>query len=263
MGSKNMGVVIVMNVNKIDVYGSFTQALFFSGNANIPKYMLTHYSDLGISNQEMLLLIHILSEVDENPFPTKELLAKRMNTSAFEVEQMLGQLIERKLISIERHWNATESGWSQTYSLVGLINNLADLWVIERHRQYEKELLLTQNRETAAQANINPTIQKVVTVFEEELGRPLTGLECEHINGWISSRYSEDLIVEALRRGVSAGIRNFRYLDSILREWEKKGLRTRADVERDDVDFQARQDKKTRVKPSPKKNTNKYDNFYL
>lgn len=251
-----------MNVNKIDVYGSFTQALFFSGNTNIPKYLLTHYVELGISNQEMLLIIHLLSETDENPFPSKDLLARRMNVSSVEIEQLLGQLIERKLLGIERYWNSGQAKWCEMYSLVGLINNLADLWVIERHRQYEKELSLAQNGEPKSSPGSTAIIQKVVNIFEAELGRPLTGLECEHIDGWISSHYSEELIVEALRRGVSAGIRNFRYLDSILREWDKKGLKTRGEVEADDANFQARQDRK-KIKPTPKKNSNKYDNFYL
>jgi len=252
-----------MNVNKINVYGSFTEALLFSGNASIPKYLLAHYTDLGITNQELLLIIHMLSEADDNLFPAKEFLAKRANISISEIEQMLGRLIERKLVSIEMHWNSVESKWCQSYSFLGLIDELADLWAIEKVQEYEKELKLAQSNESPGLPNNSATIQKVVSAFEEELGRPITGLECEHIEGWLNARYSEELIIEALRRGVSAGIRNFRYLDSILREWEKKGLRTRAEVDSDDANFQARQDKKLRVKTAPKKSANKYDNFYL
>ena len=60
-------------------------------------------------------------------------------------------------------------------------------------------------------------------------------------------------------------IRNFRYLDSILREWEKKGLRTRTEIEAEDAYFQARQEKKTPKQKNavPKTASNKYDNFYL
>jgi DNA replication protein len=151
--------------------------------------------------------------------------------------------------------------------LVGLIDELAELWAIERSQQLEEERTIKQNhtQPTATSPSTNSPMENLVRTFEQELGRPLTQLECENFDRWLSSHFSEELIIEALRRGVSAGIRNFRYLDSILREWEKKGLRTRAEIEAEDAHFQSRQDKKnTKPKNQARKSTNnKYENFYL
>ena len=254
-------------MNKVSVYGSFTQALFFSGVVSIPKYLLTHYTEIGLNDREMMVLIQILCEAESNPYPSIATLAGRMSASSADIEEVVGRLVERKLLTIERYWNPIDQKWGNTYSFVKLIDELAELWAIERSQQLDEERTLKQNQSSPQSITtpINPSMENLVHTFEQELGRLLTRLECENIDRWLSSHFSEELIIEALRRGVSAGIRNFRYLDSILREWEKKGLRTRAEIEAEDAYFQSRQDKKN-IKPKnlvPKTSTNKYDNFYL
>ena len=254
-------------MNKVSVIGSFTQALFFSGVVSIPKYLLTHYTKIGLNDQEMMVLIQILCEAESNPYPSIATLASRMTASPADIEEVVGRLVERKLLAIERYWNPIDQKWSNTYSFVKLIDELAELWAIERSQQLDEERTLKQNQSSpqTISAPINPSMENLVHTFEQELGRLLTHLECENIDRWLSTHFSEELIIEALRRGVSAGIRNFRYLDSILREWEKKGLRTRAEIEAEDAYFQSRQEKKT-TKPKnlvPKTAPNKYDNFYL
>ncbi len=254
-------------MNKINVYGSFTQALFFSGTVSIPKYLLTHYTEIGLTDREMMVLIQILCEAESNPYPTIAILSGRMSASPADIEEIVGRLVERKLLTIERYWNPIGQKWDNTYSFVKLIDELAELWAIERSQQLEEER--TQKKYQSTPQSIStptkPSMENLVHTFEQELGRLLTHLECENLDRWLSSHFSEELIIEALRRGVSAGIRNFRYLDSILREWEKKGLRTRAEIETEDAYFQARHEKKvTKPKNSvPKTAPNKYDDFYL
>ena len=254
-------------MNKVSVYGSFTQALFFSGVVSVPKYLLTHYKEIGLNDRDMMVLIQILCEAETNPYPSITTLAGRMTDSPSDIEEVVGRLVERKLLTIERYWNSDEQKWFNSYSLVGLIDELAELWAIERSRALEQERTLKQSQFSPkfTATPINSPMENLVHEFEQELGRPLTKLECENLDRWLSSHFSEELIIEALRRGVSAGIRNFRYLDSILREWEKKGLRTRIEIEAEDAYFQSRQEKKlskTNEKVS-KSVSNKYENFYL
>lgn len=253
-------------MSKISVYGSFTQALFFSGVVSIPKYLISHYAEIGLNDLEMLVLIQILSEAETNPYPSMEALSQRMTASPEDIEEAVSRLVENKFITIEKKWNPIEQKSTNTYSFVGLIDELAERWAIDRAQQLEVERMQKHNGSIKKKTLITTETQmgKLVHAFEQELGRPLTALECENLDRWLSS-FSEDLIIEALRRGVSAGIRNFRYLDSILREWEKKGLRTRAEVEAEDANFQSRQEKKSsKAKTSiPKTTTKKYENFYL
>jgi DNA replication protein len=254
-------------MNKVNVYGSFTQALFFSGVVAVPKYLLTHYTELGLNEIEMMILLQILCEAETNSYPSSATIADRMTVSPSEIEEVLVKLIERKLLTIERCWNANDQMWVNSYSFVGLIDELAELWAIERSKQLEEERTIKQNQLSPQPSSLssNPALENLIRIFEQELGRLLTRLECENIERWLSTHFSEELIIEALRRGVSAGIRNFRYLDSILREWEKKGLRTKAEIEAEDAYFQSRQEKKVSraKKQSAKSPSNKYENFYL
>lgn len=257
-------------MSKVNVYGSFIQALFFSSNVSVPKYFLNSYSELGISHIEALLIIQIMSEIETNPFPPAALFAERMKLEISQVEEMIAHLLMKNYLSIETYWNSTERKTMNRYSLTGLIDELAERWAIEHMKRYEEEQkqqkLFAELEQGKTPAH--PAIERIIRTFEQELGRPLTAIECETINGWISAKFSEDLILEAFKRGVLAGIRSFRYIDSILREWEKKGLRTLAEVEADDAYFQSRQEKSTRSKSqskSPNKISphDKYENFYL
>ncbi|MBQ8659756.1 MAG: DnaD domain protein [Bacilli bacterium] len=67
-------------------------------------------------------------------------------------------------------------------------------------------------------------------VFEKELGRMMSSMELEIINGWLVSGTSEELILGALKEAVYNGVNNFRYIDKIIYEWEKKGFKTMDDV---------------------------------
>jgi DNA replication protein len=246
------------------VYGGFSQALFFSGSVSIPCLLLDHYFDLGITDREMMFMIHIITEISSRDTESiDERIMRKMGLSKADFKSMVQTFQKKGLLSV----NVKPKGKSHPnlpkYDFRGLIDQLFELWGISQYRQMEEasgQSPLEGQTHTAATA----TSAGLTTVFEQELGRPLTAFECEHIEKWLIAGYSEELIIEALRRGVSAGIRNFRYLDSILREWEKKGIKTRQEVEAEDQNFQSRQTKKGESqKRTSAKSKNKYDNIYL
>jgi len=237
-----------------NLYGGFTQALFFSGSVSVPAFLLNNYHRLGLSDREMMLFIHIIHEASENKdnIDLPKRISKKMGLSLLELNALIDSLQDRGLLKINHDAKNKEPQHNFYFDLSGLLDQLIELWGIERFRQIDR----TENTEEKD--------NKLTSIFEEELGRPLTAFECEHIEKWLLASYSEELIIEALRRGVSAGIRNFRYLDSILREWEKKGIRTKAEVEAEDQYFQARQAKKQERSPKNKPSgKSKYDDIYL
>ncbi|MGI5902368.1 MAG: DnaD domain-containing protein [Desulfitobacteriia bacterium] len=234
-----------------NVYGGFAQALFFSGSVSIPRFLLDQYTNLGITDREMMLIIHILNEVsqDENKNIPKAIMTK-MGISAREFNKLITSLKDKGLISSESKVLSNQITNNSGYDFSGLIDQLFELWGIKQFKKLEK----TESLENS----------KLVSVFERELGRPLTAFECEHLEKWLEASFSEEVIIEALRRGVSAGIRNFRYLDSILREWEKKGIRTLLEIEAEDEYFQSRKTKKAeRNMKSKQIIKSKYDDIYL
>ena len=87
----------------------------------------------------------------------------------------------------------------------------------------------------------------VYELIEKEFGRTLSSMEYEIIKAWLNNNISEELIREALKEAVFNGVSNLRYIDKILYEWGKLGIKTKEDVE------------KNRKKHNSKKNKEKVD----
>ncbi|MFA6807533.1 MAG: DnaD domain protein [Eubacteriales bacterium] len=256
-------------MNNKNMYEGFTQALFFSGSVAIPKLLLNNYAEIGLNNNEMILIIYLLSEDCSKgiPFEQIRMIAGKMNMSAKEIQSMIESFENRGLLQIEVIQKSGLNDQLLKYYFNGLIDQLFEIWGINHYRQMEAESANIEKNTNESMQNDENLIKKIAEIFENELGRPITGFEFEHIEKWLMANYSEELIIEALRRGVSAGVRSFRYLDSILREWEKKGIKTKLEVEVEDVNFQSRHQKKgksttenVRAKEELK---NKYNNIYL
>ena len=72
----------------------------------------------------------------------------------------------------------------------------------------------------------------IFSVFENNFGKTLSAMECELINAWIDRGDSEELIIAALKEATYNGVRSLRYIDKILFEWNKKGIKTPEEVEK-------------------------------
>ena len=70
----------------------------------------------------------------------------------------------------------------------------------------------------------------IFKTFEKELGRTISSMELELINGWLTVGVPEEIILGALREAVYNGVTSFKYIDRIIYEWEKKGFKTMDDV---------------------------------
>ena len=68
-------------------------------------------------------------------------------------------------------------------------------------------------------------------ILERELGKTLTPMEYEIVKAWKERNYSDEIIREAIKESVYSGVANLRYIDKILYEWGKNGIKTVTDVE--------------------------------
>ena len=75
------------------------------------------------------------------------------------------------------------------------------------------------------------------SIFEGELGRLLSSMEIEQIKEWISTYKNEELIRAALKEAVLSGVGSFRYIDSVLNQWNKKGYKSIEDVLKDKENY--------------------------
>ncbi len=73
----------------------------------------------------------------------------------------------------------------------------------------------------------------IFALFESELGRTLSSFEYELINKWLDSGVSESTIKEALKEAILNNVRNFKYIDKIIYEWSKNGVKKRNKEEKE------------------------------
>ncbi len=75
------------------------------------------------------------------------------------------------------------------------------------------------------------TKEDIFSIFESKFKRPLNGTEFEIIKAWLEKMYDEEIILLALDEAVYNGATNIRYIDTILYEWSKKGIKNKEDLE--------------------------------
>jgi len=73
----------------------------------------------------------------------------------------------------------------------------------------------------------------IYALFERELGRTLSSFEYEMINKWMEDGISDDIIKGALKEAILNDVRNFKYIDKIVYEWNKKGIKNKVREEKE------------------------------
>ncbi len=195
-------------------------------NISIPKILLTHYKELKIDEKELIVLIYIMNQ-DDNLFNPGQ-ISEDLNISLPEVLESIEKLNSTDLLQINTNKNN------------GVIEE-----VFELDNLYKKLAYLVVNEE---EKNDNNDTSNIYDNFEKEFGRTLSPIEMELIGSWIDSGYSEELIKCALKEAVYNGVSNLRYIDKILYEWKKKGIKNSDDVLKDKQNFKKKtENKKTEM----------------
>lgn len=187
---------------------------------HIPLFLAQNYKALKMDERE-LLVVSILMDCDSEIDYAK--IASYLNMNEQDVLLTLTNLQEKGLLEIKVIKN--KDGIMEEHIVIDNLYNKIALNMIEMPSEQESD------------TNIYET-------FEHEFGRTLSSMEYEIISGWIESNYREDVIIEALREAVYNGASNLRYIDRILYEWNKKGLKNIADIRKEKERFtKAKRDK--------------------
>ena len=171
-------------------------------NIVIPKELLINYKKLNITNSELILLIYFL---DNNDFDL-ERICLELNLKSSDALKLIDSLSKKDIIKLKKMINNNICG--EYVCLDELYNKLAVLLMNEK-----KEVSTT-----------------IYDEFEKEFGRTLSPMEYEIIGAYIDSGFSEELISAALKEAVYNGVTNLRYIDKILYDWNKKGIKSKEDI---------------------------------
>lgn len=187
-----------------------------SGFSAVSNYLIQHYQEIGLSDQELILYLNLTSYASQNNvFPSMEILSRNLHVSESEVFNLISNLERKQVLSIETR--DVDGKVSSYYDL----NHLYQLEIKEK-----SEIKQTSN-------STNNSFNQLIKKFEVEFGRPLSPIEMEKINGWLEvDHFRPELIEMALREAVLAQVYNFKYIDRILMTWHKRNIKTVQDYER-------------------------------
>lgn len=239
-----------------NITAAFSTDLLLQGCTSVPNILLKYYSQMGINDTQMMLLIQILrlQTEDKNILPSPETLAEYLSLDREQIIIELRHLQERDIITAAEYYSPEKDLILSGYDLEPLFEKLSDVWACAKMKEIEDIQRILQTNATSAPApGDKGNLSDLYRSFEDEFGRPLSPMEVEQIRHW-SALINRELILEALRRAVMMGKHNFKYIDSIILEWQKNNLRSIADVAEYERNYQQRRYAKAAKNPGVKPN---------
>lgn len=182
-------------------------------NYIMPSYLLKNYKKIGLTS-DLFVLVCYLINLDNPIVCDYKRFSNDLNIEQLEVMNMINDLTLKKMIEIDVKKN--NSSKLEEYINLDLLYNKLFMLIIDEEETDD---------------------DSIYGIFERELNRSLSPIEYELVNGWLDCGYKKDIIISALKEAVFNGANNFRYIDKILSEWNKKGIDTLEKVEKNKREF--------------------------
>ncbi len=185
--------------------------IFKQGNIVIPLFILQHYKDLKLEIGEFLFLMYLYNQGNKFLFdPSK--FSSDLNLEMKDIMNYISILSDKRFIRVEVMKN--DKGLMEEVILLDDFYSKLSLITIEQ----------VNNDSLSGSSNI-------YEIIEKEFGRTLSPMEYEIIRAWLDNDISEEIIQEAIKEATYNGVSNLRYIDKILYEWSKLGIKSVKDVE--------------------------------
>ncbi len=176
--------------------------LLKSKNYVVSDFLIKNYKVWNLDVDEFIILIYLMNS--SNLVCDYKLISSELGMDLELVMNKINELSIKKLLEIKLLKNSSNKLEEQIS--LDLLYNKVFMQIIDVKEEKDKS--------------------NIYSVFESELGRTLSPIEYELINGWLECNYKEEIILAALKEAVFNGVNNFRYIDRILFEWNKKGIDT-------------------------------------
>jgi len=201
--------------------------LLKESSVSIPNLLLQNYRILSITDRELIILMILLNEKTSIYNPGK--IGTILQIPLHEVLDNVNDLINKGLLKIE----------------IRKVNKIREEHVLLDDFYKKLAFLIVKEEEKSIKKDI-------YSIFEKEFGRTLSPMEYEIITNWTERNYSEELILLALKEAVYNHVNSLSYVDRILQDWKRKGIKNKEDVEKEKTRFMKK-------KEEPKKISFEYD----
>lgn len=182
----------------------------------VPMVLFKSYRNLKIDEKELIVLIYLMNE--SGCFDPKK-YSSELNIPLEEFMNIISSLVDKDLLKIE------------------LVGNKIKEENINLDPLYNKLGFSVVNEEEAKESTT------LYDIIEKEFGRTLSPMEYEIIGAW-KDIFTDEMIILAVKEAVYNGVSNLRYIDKILHDWQKKGIKTETDIIADRKKYQEKRDNK-------------------
>ena len=172
----------------------------------VSDYLIKVSLDNNLSLTEFLVLAYFDNSFS-NTFEV-ELISSTLGIDVNSAMEAFNSLMMKGLVTLESVKDV-ENRLNEVVRLDGVYSSIVECTEVEVKKEVKEDIF---------------------KIFERELGRTISSMELELINGWLISGTPEEMVIGALKEAVYNGVSNFRYIDKIIYEWEKKGFKTMDDV---------------------------------
>lgn len=181
----------------------------------VPQMLFLNFKSLNLTYEELILLIYLIN--GDCVFNPKK-ISDDLGIELSDVLSSIDSLSSKGFISV--NIKKSQNVRREIIDLDGLYDKLSYLIIDEE-----------EEKSTS-----------IYDIFEKEFGRTISPMEYEIIGAWIENGIDEETILLALKEATYNGVSNLRYIDKILSEWVKKGIKTAEDVEKSRVNFKKKKD---------------------
>ena len=176
----------------------------------VPLLFFKEYKKLNISLEEVMFLMYLKDNGNPFTFDPKE-MREELGLSVKDILVLISSLTDKKLLMIDTYKNDK-----------GIGEEKVDISLF-----YEKIASIISDEVIKDNEDVLDT--SIFSTIEKEFGRTLNSSEIEFIKAWAST-FDNGVIIEAVKEAVLNGVSSIRYIDKILYEWDKKGIKTSEDV---------------------------------
>ncbi len=193
--------------------GSKLVEMYKDGNIVVPLYIFKKYKEFNITLNEFIFLMYLCNKGNQILFDPNG-FSNELNIELEEIMEMVSDLGEKNLLKVE---------------VVKSEKKVMEE-IIQLDDFYNKLSLITMDDINSSKQDSSNN--NVFEIIEKEFGRTLSPIEFEIIQAWLDNGISQELVIEALKEATFNGVSNLRYIDKILYEWGKDGVKTKMDVEK-------------------------------
>ena len=179
----------------------------------IPLLCFKNYKNLKLTLEEFVFLMYLKDRGEKFIFDPQS-MADDLGMEVIEIMQLVANLSEKKFLTVTAFKNEKNVMEEEV--------DLKDF--------YEKYSMLLLEDLTNNMNTVDVNNSSVFEHIEKEFGRTLSPSEFEFIKAWLMN-FKEEVILEAVKEAVLNGVSSIRYIDKILYEWDKKGIKNKEDVE--------------------------------